>query len=160
MCCRYSILPAITMDGIIECKIVEGSFNTDLFLEFIEDLVEKMQPFPSSKSVVIMDNCAIHKAPEVREMIEERCAYLSNRHFTVTHSCAHTYRGIKLEYLPAYSPDFNPIELAFSLLKNNLRRCPPPEQGDEFSVYEYLYLQVFAIPTANCRAFYHHTGYL
>ncbi|KLO04691.1 hypothetical protein SCHPADRAFT_840350, partial [Schizopora paradoxa] len=68
----YSVLPAISLDGIIECKIVEGSFNTQLFLEFIEDVVSKMNPFPSPRSVIIMDNCAIHKAPEIREAIESR----------------------------------------------------------------------------------------
>ncbi|KLO04587.1 hypothetical protein SCHPADRAFT_800516, partial [Schizopora paradoxa] len=69
---RYSILPAITLDGIIECTIIEGSFNTELFTSFIEDLLEKMHPFPAPKSVVVMDNCVIHKAPEIRELIESR----------------------------------------------------------------------------------------
>ncbi len=68
----YSILPAITLDGIIECKIVEGSFNTESFMGFIKDLLAKMQPFPSPKSVIVMDNCAIHKAPEIRELIKSR----------------------------------------------------------------------------------------
>lgn len=66
---------------------------------------------------------------------------------------------MKLEFLPAYSPDFNPIELAFSLLKSKLRRNPPPE-GDNFAVQEYLYMQTFSIPPENCRAFYHQAGYL
>jgi len=65
---------------------------------------------------------------------------------------------MKLEYLPAYSPDFNPIELAFSLLKHNLRRHPPPT-GSDLAVTEYLYLQTFSIGAADCRAFYHHCGY-
>lgn len=69
---RYSLLPAITLDGIVECTIVEGSFNTDLFMGFIEDLLEKMQPFPAPNSVIVMDNCVIHKAPEIRELIESR----------------------------------------------------------------------------------------
>lgn len=68
----YSILPAITLDGSIECMIVEGSFNTELFTSFIEDLLDKMQPFPGPKSVVVMDNCSIHKAPEIRELVESR----------------------------------------------------------------------------------------
>lgn len=52
--------------------IVEGSFNTELFTRFIEDLLQRMQPFPAPNSVIIMDNCAIHKAPEIRELIESR----------------------------------------------------------------------------------------
>ncbi len=41
-------------------------------MKFIEDLVDKMQPFPSPNSVVVMDNCRIHKAPEIRKLIEAR----------------------------------------------------------------------------------------
>ena len=136
---RYSILPAITLDGMIECMIIEGSFNTELFTTFISDLLDKMQPFPAPNSVVVMDNCVIHKAPEIRELIE--------------------LRGMKLEYLPAYSPDFNPIELAFSLLKHKLRRNPPPV-GSELAVQEHLYMQTLTISSQDCRTFYHHSGYL
>ncbi len=72
MQCSYSILPAITLDGMIECSIIEGSFNTERFTSFIEDVLLKMNPFPERNSVIVMDNCAIHKAPEIREMIEDR----------------------------------------------------------------------------------------
>ncbi len=66
---------------------------------------------------------------------------------------------MKLEFLPAYSPDFNPIELGFSLLKARLRRYPPPT-GSDFAVQEYLYMQTFTIGADDCRAFYHQTGYI
>ncbi|KLO04690.1 hypothetical protein SCHPADRAFT_793019, partial [Schizopora paradoxa] len=66
---------------------------------------------------------------------------------------------MKLEFLPAYSPDFNPIELFFSLLKHNLRRNPPPTTSD-YEVREYLYVQVFSARASDCRAFYHQAGYL
>ncbi len=55
--------------------IVEGSFNSELFLTFIRDLLGKMQPFPAPKSVVVMDNCSIHKVPEIRELIENRYVF-------------------------------------------------------------------------------------
>lgn len=67
--------------------------------------------------------------------------------------------GMRIEYLPSYSPDLNPIELAFSLLKHKLRRHPPPS-GSDFAVQEYLYTQTFSIPVSDCRAFYHQCGYL
>lgn len=66
---------------------------------------------------------------------------------------------MRLEFLPAYSPDFNPIELFFSLLKHNLRRNPPPV-GSEFAMLEYLYMQIFSGRAADCRAFYHQAGYV
>lgn len=52
--------------------LVEGSFNTEFFMKFIQDLLDKMNPFPARNSVIIMDNCSIHKAPEIRELIEAR----------------------------------------------------------------------------------------
>jgi len=78
-------------------------------------------------------------------------------HFLPAHDNK-TVRGMKLEYLPAYSPDFNPIELAFSVLKQSLRRYPPPTESD-LAVVEYLYLQTFSISVADCQAFYRHCGY-
>lgn len=52
---RYSILPGISLNGILECVIVEGSFNTELFTLFIGELLKKMQPFPATNSVIVMD---------------------------------------------------------------------------------------------------------
>ncbi len=66
---------------------------------------------------------------------------------------------MKLEFLPSYSPDLNPIELAFSLLKHQLRRQPPPTTSD-LAVLEYLYMLVFSVRAADCMAFFHHSGYL
>ncbi|EJD00257.1 uncharacterized protein FOMMEDRAFT_92733, partial [Fomitiporia mediterranea MF3/22] len=69
---RYSILPAISLSRIIECIIVEGSFNTELFTVFIKDLLVKIQPFLAPRSVIIIDNCVIHKAPGICELIKAR----------------------------------------------------------------------------------------
>ncbi len=63
------------MSGMIECLIVEGSFNTELFMAFIQDLLEKMNPYPAPNSVIVMDNCSIHKDPQIREMIEARFVF-------------------------------------------------------------------------------------
>ena len=68
----YSVLPALSLNGFIHCKIVEGSFNTELFTTFIVDLLDNMNPYPEPRSVIIMDNCKIHKAPAIRELIESR----------------------------------------------------------------------------------------
>lgn len=68
----YSLLPALSLDGMIHTKIVEGSFTAVLFQEFIEGLLSHMQPFPHSNSVIIMDNARIHKNPEITQIIEQR----------------------------------------------------------------------------------------
>jgi hypothetical protein len=57
---------------MIHIKIVEGSFTTELFTEFIEGLLDHMQPFLLPKSVIVMDNTCIHKDPAIEELIEAR----------------------------------------------------------------------------------------
>jgi DDE superfamily endonuclease len=83
MCCpkddsylsRFSVLPAISLtDGVLYCSIVEGSFCTETFSQFIERLLDKMEPYPSPNSVIVMDNCRIHKHRDIVAIIEARCA--------------------------------------------------------------------------------------
>ena len=69
---RFSVLPAISLDGMIDCIVVEGAFNTELFTTFIERLLNKMNPFSSLQSVLIMDNCSIHKVLEICKLIKSR----------------------------------------------------------------------------------------
>jgi hypothetical protein len=59
-------------DGVLHCDIVEGAFDADLFRTFIERLLDNMQPHPAPNSVIVMDNCRIHKNPLVLELIESR----------------------------------------------------------------------------------------
>ncbi|KIK75345.1 hypothetical protein PAXRUDRAFT_38014, partial [Paxillus rubicundulus Ve08.2h10] len=69
----YSVLPAHSLNGgIIHCEIVEGSFCMEIFSQFIKGLLDEMQPYPAPNSVIIMDNCRIHKHPDIQEMIESR----------------------------------------------------------------------------------------
>ena len=68
----FSVLPAISIEGILTVLIIEGSFNTALYLEFIELCIAKMNPFPEDNSVLVMDNCPIHMNARVREMVEAR----------------------------------------------------------------------------------------
>lgn len=69
---RYSLLPALSLNGIIHLRIFEGSVNGTGFLSFITQLLDVMNPFPGPNSVLILDNCSIHKGPEVRELVEGR----------------------------------------------------------------------------------------
>lgn len=107
MLARYSILPALSLDGLLYSDVRAGSFDGDGFLEFLDGLLEFMNPYPAPRSVLILDNCLIHHI----DGVQERC----------------DAAGVKLLYLPPYSPDFNPIELFFSAFKAYTRRC-----GHEF----------------------------
>lgn len=146
---RYSILPALSLDGILFCDIVEGSFTAARFLEFVRGLLDKMQPYPGPNSVLVLDNCSIHKAPEIRELIESR--------------------GMRLEFLPPYSPDFNPIEEGFSALKARLRRNYPhfaysaatgTTNIDRTEVLCMLYNTVYSLTAEDAAGFFHHSGYI
>lgn len=69
---RFSVLPALSLlDGIIHCDIVEGSFDTNAFYDFISKLLDPMEPYPAKNSVIVIDNCCIHKHPAILDLIEE-----------------------------------------------------------------------------------------
>jgi transposase len=91
---------ALTLRGFIAPFVLDGPINRDAFETYVEKvLCPQLRP----ADVVIMDNLSSHKGPCVREMIEAA--------------------GAHLLYLPPYSPDFNPIEKAFSKLKALLRKA-------------------------------------
>ena len=62
-------MPALSLDGMIWAKVVEGSFTAELFKEFIAELLTCMQPFPAKNSVIVMDNAHIHKTEDIIAMI-------------------------------------------------------------------------------------------
>ncbi|KAI0358048.1 hypothetical protein OH77DRAFT_1381588, partial [Trametes cingulata] len=64
-------LPALSLDGVLHLKVVEGPFTTARFADFIAGLLDRMNPFPGSNSVVVMDRCRMHKADLIVGMIEE-----------------------------------------------------------------------------------------
>jgi hypothetical protein len=69
---RYSVLPAISMDGMLAVDITEGSFTAIKFGQFIDGLLSQMNQYPAPNSIIVMDNARIHKNPEILEMILER----------------------------------------------------------------------------------------
>ncbi len=80
--------------------VLDGPINGDWFEAYVRQvLVPELRP----GDIVIMDNLSSHKRAAVREMIEAA--------------------GARLRFLPPYSPDFNPIEKAFSRLKAMLRKA-------------------------------------
>ncbi|KIK77466.1 hypothetical protein PAXRUDRAFT_166742, partial [Paxillus rubicundulus Ve08.2h10] len=69
----YLVLPALSLQqGILHCSIVEGWFCTESFMEFIRCLLDNMEPFPTPNSVIVMDNCSIHKHPDIQALVESR----------------------------------------------------------------------------------------
>lgn len=99
-------LQRIWPTGIITHDIIHGSVNSERFIEFLWDQVIPLtNPYPGPQSVLVLDNCNIHYAEAVQELVEDEAL-------------------CKLIFLPPYSPDFNPIKEAFSSIKAYLcRHC-------------------------------------
>jgi len=90
----------MSLEGMGPCLAVEGPTTKAVFETYVERV---LAPSLRPEQVVVMDNLSSHKGPRVRELVEAR--------------------GCELLYLPAYSPDLNPIEEAFSKLKALLRKA-------------------------------------
>ncbi|KAF7920914.1 hypothetical protein EAE99_007766 [Botrytis elliptica] len=99
---RYQILPAYTIDGVIFSQIFQGTTDSEVFEDFIELLLLLCGRWPEPQSVLVMDNASFHYTDRIMQM------------------CADT--GVKLIYLPPYSPDLNPIEEFFAELKAFIKR--------------------------------------
>ena len=93
-----TFLGALRAEGFIAPLTVEGPINGPLFRAWVE---QHLAPALKPGDIVVMDNLSSHKVAGIREAIEAA--------------------GAELRYLPPYSPDLNPIELAFSKLKKLLR---------------------------------------
>ena len=111
---NISLLPAFTIDGYIACNAYKGGVKKDNYLAFLEhDVLPKCNPYPQERSVIVMDNCKIHHGPVhsnlLLELIYQEIKELVKRF------------GCKLKYLPPYSPDYNPIEFSFSVIKKALK---------------------------------------
>ena len=128
-----TVLAALTLDGMLASMTIESPTDGDVFLAFLEQaLGPKLQP----GHVVVLDNLGAHKVEGVRELIESR--------------------GAQLVYLPPYSPDFNPIEQAWSKLKQ-LLRAVKARALDQLE--PAIVRAIDAITPQNAQAFFRHCGY-
>ena len=110
-------------------------FNTKSFLSFLDQLISR---YKDQKIYLILDNAKYHKGPEVRKWLNGKQA------------------RIELHYLPPYSPDLNPIELAFSKFKKLLR------DGAERTVDKLWSLcgsVLDQFTESECRNYFQHCGY-
>lgn len=138
---RYSAITAVTVRGIQDVLLAEGSVNGDCFTDFVRDsLVPILQPFNCSNpnSIVVMDNAAIHHVAGVANLVLQT--------------------GALLHFLPPYSPDLNPVEQVFSKVKTIMK-----ENDQLFQIYSaprVLITMAFGMVTENdCRAYAKCCGY-
>ena len=95
-----TLVAGLRLDGMVAPMVLDGPINGDWFEAYVAQV---LLPTLRPGDMVIMDNLSSHKRLSVQTLIEPR--------------------GATLRFLPPYSPDFNPIEMAFSKLKALLRKA-------------------------------------
>lgn len=104
------MISSIRLDGTTACMHLSGAADTAAFVAYIGEV---LCPTLRQGDIVVMDNLAVHKSPAVLELVRAV--------------------GAEVRFLPAYSPDLNPIEKMWSKIKGLLRstEARTPEQLDE-----------------------------
>lgn len=128
-----TVIATLRVDGVGAPAVFDGPIDAVSFQAYVEQvLVPTLRP----GDVVVLDNLAVHKQPDVRRAIEAA--------------------GAQIRFLPPYSPDFNPIEQAFAKLKAFLRAARPR------TFEQVLALVAAAIDLFTpdeCRHYIRHSGY-
>jgi transposase len=130
---NVTLLASITRKGLGPCLAVEGATTREVFETYLERV---LAPTLEPGQLVVMDNLSAHKGGRVKEIVEGR--------------------GCELLYLPPYSPDFNPIEQAFSKVKGLMRRA---EARTREALIEVMGRTLEAVTARDARGFFGHCGY-
>lgn len=128
-----SWLATLTTAGIGESVVVPGSVDGMAFDAFV---IERLAPGLRPGQIVVLDNLSVHKSPRARAAIEAAAC--------------------RLVFLPTYSPDFNPIELAFAKTKQHLRRAEPRAFD---AVVSAIGAALETITATDALAFFHAAGF-
>jgi transposase len=129
-----TLLASMSLEGMGPCLAVEGPTTKAVFETYVEGV---LAPSLRPAQVVVMDNLSSHKGPRVRELVEAR-------------------GGELLYLLPAYSPDLNPIEEAFSKLKALLRKAGARTRE---ALMEAMGRALDAVTVDDARGYFEHRGY-
>ncbi len=128
-----TLLSSMTTGGMGPSLAVEGATTARVFETYVEKV---LAPSLHTGEVVVMDNLGAHRPRRVKELIEGQ--------------------GCELLYLPAYSPDYNPIEEAFSKVKSLLRKAAARSKE---TLIDALGAALSSVSSADARGFFEHAGY-
>lgn len=128
-----TLLSSMSVEGMGPSLAVEGATNREVFETYMERI---LAPTLRRGQVMVMDNLTAHKGERIRELIEGQ--------------------GCELMYLPPYSPDFNPIEEAFSKIKGLMRKA---EARSREALLEAMGSAISALSAKDARGYFEHCGY-
>ncbi len=129
-----TLMASLSLEGMGEAMILEGSANGAAFEAYVEHM---LAPSLQTGQIVVMDNLQAHKRERVCHLIEEK--------------------GCHLLFLPAYSPDFSPIEETFSKLKTFLRRVGARTRD---ALEEAICQALLTVTAADAHGWFRHCGYI
>jgi transposase len=130
---RMTIVSSLRIDGTTEALVFDGALDGEMFEEYVRKC---LTPTLKEGDIVVMDNLSSHKREGLREIVEEV--------------------GARIEYLPAYSPDFNPVENMWSKLKSQLRKV---KERSKDVLFEAVGEALEMITPQDAEGWFRHCGY-
>lgn len=128
-----TVIGAMRMDGATACMAIEGATDAEVFRAYV---AEVLCPILRPGDLVVMDNLAPHKCDPTLALIRQR--------------------GAEVLFLPAYSPDLNPIEQMWSKVKNTLRSL---EARTRESLLEAIAKALAGVTAQDTLNWFAHCGY-
>lgn len=130
---NQTVIASLHLGGMGPSMRLPGGTDTAAFAAYIEHV---LGPTLRPGQIVLVDNLSAHSAPRIAKLVAER--------------------GCRLWYLPAYSPDFSPIELAFAKIKTILRTIAARTVE---ALSQAIAVALDQISAADAAAFFRHCGY-
>jgi transposase len=128
-----TMISSMRLDGSSACMTIEGATNTEVFQAYVREvLVPSLKP----ADIVIMDNLGAHKNERTLALIQQA--------------------GCEVRFLPAYSPDLNPIELMWSKVKALLRKAQARNHPD---LLQAIASALRAVTAQDALGWFAHCGY-
>ena len=128
-----TFIAALRHEQLAAPFLVDGPVDAEVFTVYLQEV---LAPCLQPGDTLILDNLATHKIQSVGQILAEK--------------------GVSLRYLPPYSPDLNPIEMAFAKLKAHLRRAAARTLEELQSA---VATSLDAFSAADCKAFFRHAQY-
>ncbi len=128
-----TFIAALRQESVEAPFLVEGPVDAEVFTVYLEQV---LGPQLRAGDTLILDNLSTHKIQKIGPLLSAR--------------------GVGIRYLPPYSPDLNPIELAFAKLKAHLRHAAARTLGE---LHSALATALDSFSAQHCRGFFRHARY-